>query len=426
MTSSHPQPRDAAIRQTAPATAHPGPGWQTRFWLIYGGQSLSLIGSALTQFVLLWWITETTGSLSALATAGMAALLPQALLSPIGGLLADRWSRRALMVIADAVSAACMGLLILLFATDSAQPGHIHLMLAVRSAMQALQAPAAAASVAMLVPATFLSRAAGLSMAAQSMTVVAAAPLGALALATLPIEWALALDVLTALAGIAPLLFIRVPQPRDPQADDEAGLRGGWRAFTGGAAVIWGHPGLRGLYALLAITTMTVVPSFTLVPLLVKQHFGGGVNEVALIEGLSGIGMLVGSLLVAVMAPRRQVLWVLSGFAASCLSIAITALVPPSLFGVAVFWWFVSGLTFVLGEAPLTALLQGLIPAHLQGRVLSLLQALMGLAAPVGMALVVPLGEQVSIDTLFIGMGVASAAICLAGLLFKDIRRLQA
>ncbi|MBO1915779.1 hypothetical protein J4727_01890 [Providencia rettgeri] len=54
----------------------------------------ALCGSALTQFVLLWWITDTTGSVSALAIAGIVALLPQALLSPLGGVLADRYSRR--------------------------------------------------------------------------------------------------------------------------------------------------------------------------------------------------------------------------------------------------------------------------------------------------------------------------------------------
>ncbi len=58
-----------------------GSNWQVRFWMIFSGQTLSLIGSGLTQFVLLWWITDTTGSLAALATAGFVALLPEALIS---------------------------------------------------------------------------------------------------------------------------------------------------------------------------------------------------------------------------------------------------------------------------------------------------------------------------------------------------------
>ena len=59
--------------------------WRLRFWSIFLGQALSLVGSAITQFVLLWWITDKTGSAAALATAGMAMLLPQAVLGPLGG-----------------------------------------------------------------------------------------------------------------------------------------------------------------------------------------------------------------------------------------------------------------------------------------------------------------------------------------------------
>ena len=71
-----------------------GQPWKLRFGAIFTGQALSLTGSALTQFVLLWWITDTTGSAAALGMAALAALLPQALLGPLGGTLADRYSRR--------------------------------------------------------------------------------------------------------------------------------------------------------------------------------------------------------------------------------------------------------------------------------------------------------------------------------------------
>lgn len=142
-----------------------GPGWQLRFWSVFGDQALSLIGSALTQFVLLWWINDSTGSVSSLAAAGLAALLPQALLSPLGGILADRYSRRLLMVVADAVSAVCMLVLIALFLTDSIALWHAYAMMAVRSAMQAFQSTAASASVVMLVPGSFPVRASGLNQA---------------------------------------------------------------------------------------------------------------------------------------------------------------------------------------------------------------------------------------------------------------------
>lgn len=93
-------------------------GWELRYWTIFIGQALSLIGSALTQFVLLWWITETTGSVATLAMAGLAGLLPQAILGPLGGTFADRYNRRAIMIVADSISAACMIVLTALFLSD--------------------------------------------------------------------------------------------------------------------------------------------------------------------------------------------------------------------------------------------------------------------------------------------------------------------
>lgn len=399
----------------------PGPAWQLRFWAVFGGQSLSLVGSALTQFVLLWWITDVTGSVSALAAAGLAALLPEALLSPLGGTLADRYSRRKLMIAADAISALCMLVLIGLFLTDRIALWHAYTMMAVRSAMQAFQSPAAAASVVMLVPRSFLVRASGLNQSMDSLTLVAAAPLGALAISVMPMGWALAIDVGTAVLGIVPLLLFRIPQDfgekRHPQ--------GLWTDFREGVQLVWHTPGLRQLYLLLAAVVLAVMPTFTLVALLVKQHFGGGASQVALMEGLAGIGMLTGGLLVAALAPRRPVRWILLGFAASCTALAMTALVPGNLFGVAVVWWLISGITFVLGDAPLVAMLQHTIPSHLQGRALSLMTTLMALAAPVGLALAAPLGEWIGVRGIFIVGGLAGAVASLAGFLSAPLRSLD-
>ena len=326
----------------------PGPGWQRRFWTIFGGQGLSLIGSALTQFVLLWWITDTTGSISALTTAGLAALLPQALLGPLGGTLADRYSRRALMIGADAISALCMMVLITLFLTGNIELWHLYTMMFVRSAMQAFQAPAAAASTALLVPNSFLPRAAGLNQSLQGIMTVAAAPLGALAIGVMPIGLALGIDVITALLGIVPLLFFKIPQVRAARGS----RTGMWQEFVEGVQLVWRQPGLRRLYGLLGVVVLVIMPSFTLLPLLVRQHFGGGAGEVALMEGLTGLGMLAGGAIVTALAPKRQVRWVLVGFTAACLTLALTALMPADLFWLAVLWWVGSGLAFVLGTRP--------------------------------------------------------------------------
>lgn len=407
--------------RTAPSSVGPPKEtearWRLRFWSIFGGQALSLVGSSLTQFVLLWWITDTTGSVAALSIAGMAALLPQAVLGPLGGTLADRYSRRLLMIVADVASALCMLVLIALFLSERIELWHAYVMMAVRSAMQAFQAPAASASVAMLVPSSFVVRAAGLNQSMQSLTVVAAAPLGALAIGVMPIGWALSIDVFTAVLGIVPLLCFKVPQVIESDARPD----GLWGQLREGIHVVWHTPGLRQLFLLLGVVVLALMPTFVLAPLLVKVHFGGGAPQVALMEGLAGGGMLLGGLLMAAMAPRRLATWILVGFAVSCVSIALTAMAPSRLFGVAVAWWVMSGVSFAFGNAPLTALLQTTIPNQLQGRVLALMTTIMALAAPVGLALAAPLGDWIGVRGVFIVAGLLGAGASLAGFLSPQL-----
>lgn len=398
----------------------PGPGWRPRYWSIFVGQALSLTGSALTQFVLLWWIADTTGSVSALATAGMAALLPQALLSPLGGVLADRYSRRLLLVLADVVSALCMVVLISLFLTERIELWHAYAMMAVRSAMQAFQAPAAAASTAMLVPRDFLPRAAGLNQTLMGLMTVVAAPLGALAIGIMPIGMALGIDVLTALIGIAPLLVFRIPQSA-PRPADRTGI---WSEFRSGVHLVWGHPGLRRLYGLVAAVVLVVMPSLTLVPLLVKEHFAGGAGQVAIMEGVAGAAMLAGGLMVAALPARQPMPWILGGLAVSSFAIALAALMPGGLFWAAVVWWGVSGVAFVVGNAPMMALLQSSIPNHQQGRAISLMSAVMGLAAPVGLAAAIPIGDLIGTRWLFVLIGVLAGGVALSGFRSAHLREL--
>ncbi|HHH1032295.1 TPA: MFS transporter [Yersinia enterocolitica] len=385
-----------------PDNYHPGPRCRLRFWAIFIGQALSLLGSALTQFVLLWWVADTTGSISALAAAGMAALLPLALLCPLGGTCADRYSRRLLMIGAHTISALCMMLLIALFLTGGIELWHVYTMMSLRSAMQAFQTPAAAASMAMLVPRSLLPWAVGLNQIQLSATIVTAGPLGAFAMNVLPLSWALSIDVSTALLGIVPLMIFHLPQVRAVQL---AGTYGVWNVFREGMHLVWTDPGLYRLYCLLGVVVLVITPSCMLVPLLVKQHYAGGAFQVALMEGLSGIGMVAGSMAVTAIAPRRQMPWILWGFAGSCFSLSLTALAPGNLFGIAVTWWVVSGMTFILGNAPLAALLQSILPNHLKGHVLSLLSMVMGISALLGLLIATQLGELIGVRWLFVLMG---------------------
>lgn len=401
-----------------------GSGWQKRYWFIFSGQAFSIIGSALTQFVLMWWIADTTGSVSALAFAGTVALLPQALLSPVGGVFADRYSRRLIMILADLISAVCIAVLMLLFLTDYIELWHIYLMMGIRGAMQAFQSPAVEASTAMLVPESFISRAAGLNQILMGASLVASAPLGALAVSIMPFGWALSIDLFTALLGIAPLFFFTIPQFRK-EGNNAHLIKNIISELKEGVTMVWKHQGLKRLFLLLGGIVLVIMPTFTFVPLLVKEYFKGGIYEVGLMEALAGAGMVAGGVLVTIIAPKRKMIWILAGLGLSCFAISLTALVPANLFWLAAFFWMISSIAFIFANAPLTALLQTIIPNQIQGRVLSLLNMIMGLAAPVGLLIANPLGEWIGLRWLFILVGFLGGLVAFYGFASRRLKNIE-
>ena len=154
-----------------------------RFFVIWGGEACSLVGSALVQFALVWWLTIETGSATVLAFAMMMAMLPQIVIGPFAGALVDRWNRRHVMIFADIGIAFATVILIALFALDVVQVWHIYVVLLVRSAGGAFHWPAMSASTTLMVPKKHLARVGGLNQAISGAVSIVAPALGAILMA---------------------------------------------------------------------------------------------------------------------------------------------------------------------------------------------------------------------------------------------------
>ena len=392
-----------------------------RFWSIFVGQGASLVGSSITQFVLLWWITDTTQSASALGTAGLAAMLPQALLGPFGGVFADRHNRQLIMMLSDLISAACVLMLIIQFEYGEVQLSHVYAIMAIRSAMQAFQMPASMASVAMLVPPGFIPRVTGINQIIQGLTMIGAAPLGALVISVLPLKYALGIDVFTVVFGIVPLLFVTVPQ---------FGIKEGRKAkiltqMRDGVLRVWSNKGLRGLYILIVSAAFFIMPLVTMIPLLVKVYYHGDASRLALFESMFGFGSIVGGGVYAAIAPKRRVPWVLGGLAVCCLGLAVASIMPAELYLVSVGLWFLSASANTIGNGAFIALLQIVVSNDFQGRAISLMTTMTGIAAPVGLAVATPLGHVVGVQNLFVGLSLCAFFVMVSGFLFSGMRDLD-
>jgi len=125
------------------------------FW---SGQLASLMGSSIAQFVIIWWITLQTESAIYLSIASFVGFVPQILLSPFAGVLADRWSRRRLIGVVDFLQALATVALIFLFWLNVVSIWNIFILLAIRGAFQAFHTPAVSAIIPTMVPKNKLSR----------------------------------------------------------------------------------------------------------------------------------------------------------------------------------------------------------------------------------------------------------------------------
>src|SRR5215208_4891477 len=187
--------------------------WAVRFIPLWVGQALSLLGSQLVQFAIIWYLTQKTNSATTLAFASMMGLLPQVLLSPFIGTWVDRGNRRLILIVADAAVAVATLVLAVPFASGFVQVWHVYLALFIRAVAGGFHQSAFGASVVLLVPREHLARVQGFNQALYGGLNIVSAPLGAFLLSSLPMQGILSIDVGTALLAISILLFIQIPQP---------------------------------------------------------------------------------------------------------------------------------------------------------------------------------------------------------------------
>ena len=79
--------------------------WKKRFFTIWSGQAVSMLGSRLVGFAFVWYLTSSTGSATVLAIGSLMSLLPDVIISPISGALVDRWNRKTVLIVFDILTA---------------------------------------------------------------------------------------------------------------------------------------------------------------------------------------------------------------------------------------------------------------------------------------------------------------------------------
>jgi DHA3 family macrolide efflux protein-like MFS transporter len=400
--------------------------WMRRFIPIWSAQIFSLLGSGLVQFAFVWWITQKTGSAALLATATLVAVLPEVFLAPFAGALVDRWNRRKVMIVADLSIALITLVLAALFALNLAETWHVFVVMFIRSVGGVFHWPAMQASTSLMVPEKHFSRVAGVNQALRGSLNIIAPPLGALLMTLLPFYQVIAVDVITAIIAVSPLLFIRIPQPVREDAGEMITPKALWKDMAEGFRYMKTWKGLLYLTMIAAILNFLLAPAGTLSPLMVTQHFKAGVWELSILDSVLGVGGVIGGVLLGIWGGfKSKIVTSLSGVIGIGFGVLLFGAAPGNMFWMGVAAMALMGFMLPMANGPLQAILQSRVPAEMQGRVMGTTNSICMAMMPLSMLVAAPVAELLGLRVWYWFGGTLVMLLGFGALFIPSIQALE-
>lgn len=387
--------------------------WRKRIILFFASQCITLFGSQIVQMAIVWYVTLQTNSGAWVAAFSVCSYLPQFFVCFIGGVWADRYNRKYLIIGADALIAAvtlAMMLIMPHITGDSVLLAALLLMSIIRSAGAGIQNPAVHAAIPQLVPEEHLMRYNGINATMQSVVQFGTPAAAAVVLTMGALPTTLLIDIITAFIGISVFCFIPLPNQRALREtpsileDVGVGIRYAYSCMTVRKTLL--------IYGLFIFLT---VPAGYLSGLLVSRVFGDTYWYLTAVELVGFGGMMLGGLLMSIWGgfkSRRLTLaaglW-LFGLMAIGMGVSrhfVLYLAFMALYGIA--------LTTV--QTTITTVLQENSEASMQGRVFGLMSSLYSSCYPIGMALFGPMANAIPLQGIMFFSG--AALLLVAGTVF--------
>ncbi|MDW5563435.1 MAG: MFS transporter [Methanomassiliicoccus sp.] len=396
--------------------------WVRRFVTMWTGQACSFFGAELVQFTLVWWLTMQTHSATVLAFGMIMALLPQIIITPLAGTKLDRWNRRRVMIFANIGIAALTTMLVIIFTLDLAEVWVIYVMIFIRSSFAGFLWPAFQASTTMMVPEKFLTKVNGLNESVRGVATIFAPPLGAVLIAMLPVGDVLIADIATTVLAIGTLMVVSIPQPErrpGPKTSMKEDLKEA-------AGFLRSWPGVISLLAVFMVVNFLISPTFSLLPIMAVNHFGGGAMEYASMESMAGIGMIIGGVLMGVWGGfKKRIVTVLVGISVVGAGILLVGLTPASGLMMALGLLLVVGMMFPIINASVLAIMQTGVPPEMQGRIFSIIISGVTIMTPLSLVIAGPLSDTMGVELWYLLAGSSLLVVGVGSFFVPALMRIE-
>lgn len=382
--------------------------WKQKISLFLTSQAISLFGSSLVQYAIIWYITLKTQSGAVMTIATLCGFIPQVLISLFAGVWADKYNKKMLIILADGAIACSTLIIALLFLFDIDSMWLLFVVLAIRSAGSGIQTPTTTAFIPEIVPEKNLMRVNGLNTTLQSvMMILSPAASGAL-LANVELEYIFFIDVVTALIGISIFSFVKVDYRKKEieKIDYFASIKEGFLYMRN-------HKLISRTLIYLVIFNILITPLAILTPLMVTRSFGAQPLYLTLNEIVFFIGNILGGILISSWGGFKNKIHTIG---MGCLLCGIFAVLLgfPFSFAIYLVWMGLTGITMPLFNTPFITLFQENVDPDKHGRVFSLISVITGTIMPLAMVFFGPLADSVKIESILIITG----ALFLIGTIF--------
>ncbi len=374
--------------------------------LLWSGAFVSNIGTWMETVSIGAYVTETTGRATWTGAVAAAAFVPIALFAPLGGALADRMSRKTLLMTTTLVQTAFAALLTILFVIGDPSPAIVTLCVFGGGVGAALGFPAFMAMLPDLVPEEDVPGAMGLSSAQWNLGRVVGPALAGVVIHFAGFSWALAINSLSFLAVVGVLLVVTIPPP-PPRDEQSIGT-----AIVEGARFVQRDPGLRVSVSAMCVNTFLAAPFIALVPAMAEKVFDSGARGTSVLVTAQGVGAVTMGLMLGSITHRYGSRRVVNTMLVA-LPPALIAYAYAPVLGVSALTLVFVGAFYLGALSSFTTIAQLRAPAHLRGRVLAVHNLILGSLYPLGALIQGRLADSIGLRATTAGAAVLLAVVVL-------------
>jgi DHA3 family macrolide efflux protein-like MFS transporter len=364
------------------------------FTIVWIGQVVSLLGTAMSQFALTLWAYEVTGKATPLALVGFFFVTPMVVLGPFVGVLVDRSNRKLMMMLSDLAAALTTVIILILYATGNLQIWHLYITATISGIFQGFQWPAYSAAIALMLPKEQYARANGMLELAGNASGVFAPLLAGALIGLLGLAGILAIDLVSAAVAIGTLLFVHIPQPSRTEAGRE-GEGNFLQEAAYGFRYIFARPSLLGLQTVFLTGNFFSELAFAVFAPMILGRTGNDELIFGSVQSAGAIGGVVGGVAMSAWGgPKRRAHGVLLGwFCLGLLGQTVLGL------GQALPIW-AAGMFLMAFFSPIIngsnqAIWQAKVAPDVQGRVFTTRRLIAWLVSPISQLLAGPLADRV-------------------------------